>query len=158
MDTEEWKGRQDLKKPLHQAKEFTLFHNEEQKEIFKKCIFQTFIKVGQWHTQSYLGDGGQGKPGQLNKTLSQNQKGKNKRAMYGYSSCMYVWIQLMYVCMYGHNSVVVGEQEEKDEDEQGNFCLHINGQLFFKIPRLGKARWYACSLGTQEVKAGRSRA
>lgn len=37
----------------------------------------------------------------------------------------------MYVCMYVYSSVVVGEQEEEDEDEQGKFCLHINEQLFF---------------------------
>lgn len=54
--------------------------------------------------------------------------------MCGYSSCMYVW---MDGGRDGYSSVVVGEQEEEDEDDQGNFCLHINGQLFFKIPRLG---------------------
>lgn len=43
----------------------------------------------------------------------------------------YVWIQLMHACMYVYSSVVVGEQEEEDEYEQGKFCLHINGQLFF---------------------------
>lgn len=59
----------------------------------KTGLEEAFTQGQRIYILSYLGDEGQGKPGQLNKTLSQNQKGKNKRAIYGYSLCM-------YVCMY----------------------------------------------------------
>lgn len=100
MNTEEWKGRQDLKKPLHKAKEFTYY-----------LIWEMEAKVNLGNLRLCL-------------------KIKKVKIKELFVDTVHV---CMNVCMYVYSSVVVREQEEEDEDEQGTFCLHINGQLFLKF-------------------------